>query len=672
VLLVIDQLEELLVEGNAEAERFLAFLEGVLRRELSGLVVLATLRTDFLAALESRWPGLTELVDTSTPEAIPPQRFGELISGPSARADLRLQPGLAERLVAESGGRDALPLLAFTLEKLWRKRQERGAAVVEPNGARWDLTLADLETLGGVAGVVGTQAALCWDQFTSDVADSEALQQAFVHHLVRLNEEGLATKQPARWGDLPALSRPLLKRFVEARLLVSGGGDSLDQVEIAHEALLSVWEPLVGWIKEGRQELEQRRRVARLCGDLALSQTPKTRLASLQSLLALAETNAWAVAQAAVTLEEVLVQSERDSLEWSLAIQVLAMVGDEMSVKVLIAFLEQRQLLEPLDPIHAASLLNALCQAAAGLQNIYRRRPPTSEETARWLLLPSATVSDDGRAMRTELVRIRLWATPRLENPGAWFEPLGNGLALTMVRMPPGNFLMGSSADELDRKDNECPQHLVTLESFLISQTLITQAQWRQVMNTNPSQFKDKKTDRDQRPVERVSWNDAMAFCTELSDRSGRKYNLPGEAQWEYACRAGTTLAFNFGNTVTSVLGNVRGNNINLESSSVLYRFQTSPVAHYPSNRWGLHDMHGNVEEWCLDYWNPRYQEVTVDESSWVSPLMEDGDENELHRVLRGGSWLNLFPWDCRSASRNHNHPDYAEFHVGFRVVCLC
>ncbi|MFM7550254.1 MAG: toll/interleukin-1 receptor domain-containing protein, partial [Cyanobacteriota bacterium] len=268
VLLVIDQLEELLVEGSAEAERFLAFLEGLQRRELSGLVVLATLRTDFLAVLESRWPALTELLETTSPEPIPPQRFGELISGPADRADLRLQPGLAERLVAESGGRDAMPLLAFTLEKLWCKRQERGVAVAGPSGGRWDLTLADYEALEGVAGVVGTQAALCWDPHTSEAADSEDLQQAFVHHLVRLNEDGLVTRQPSRWGELPERSRPLLQRFVEARLLVKGSGDGGDQVEIAHEALLRTWEPLVGWIEANRKQLEQRRRVTRLCGDL--------------------------------------------------------------------------------------------------------------------------------------------------------------------------------------------------------------------------------------------------------------------------------------------------------------------------------------------------------------------------------------------------------------------
>lgn len=202
-------------------------------------MVLATLRTDCLDGLQRHWSTLTTLAVTIPLEPIQPEDFGALITGPAERVGLILQPGLQERLVAESGGHDPLLLLVFTLEKLWRKRQERGAAVV-----------------------VSAQAALCWDPLTSDVADTKALKHAFVPHLVRLNEVGLAAKQPARWGELPERSGPLLKRFVEARLLVSGGGDSRDLVEIAHKALLRTWEPLAEWIKEGRQELEQRRRVA--------------------------------------------------------------------------------------------------------------------------------------------------------------------------------------------------------------------------------------------------------------------------------------------------------------------------------------------------------------------------------------------------------------------------
>jgi formylglycine-generating enzyme required for sulfatase activity len=673
VLLVIDQLEELLVEGNPEAERFLAFLEGLLRREHSGLVVLATLRTDFLAVLERRWPGLTELVEPTTTEPIPPQRFGELISGPAARADLRLQPGLAERLVAESGGRDALPLLAFTLEKLWRKRQERGGPVMEPNGARWDLTLADYEALKGVAGVVGTQAALCWDPRTSDAADSEALEQAFVHHLLDLNEVGLATKQPARWGELPERSRPLLQRFVEARLLVRGSGDGGDQVEIAHEALLRTWEPLVGWIEANRKELEQRRRVVRLFGDLAMGQPPQARLAALQGLLALAETDPESVAPAAGALGVVLMNPDADPREGPLAIQLLELVGGESGVVVLSAFLEQRQILELQETALAAPRLKLLCQAASALQLIHLHGPPVADGTARWLLLPSATVRDDGRAVRTEQVRLRLWATPKLETPGAWLEPLGEGVALTMVTIPPGRFVMGSPPDEAERQDNEGSQHRVRLEGFWLGQTPITQAQWRQVMGTNPSLGLSDRVVHDQQPVDGVRWKEAMAFCAKLRERTGRQYSLPSEAQWEYACRAGTSTPFAFGSTLTSDLANYKGSYSYANGPKGNYRQQTTPVGIFPSNAWGLQDMHGNVSEWCLDNWHSSYLGQPGDGRAWLvtqGASRRERKEGESYRQLRGGSWFDG-PHDCRSASRYGKYYEYASNSLGFRVCCL-
>jgi formylglycine-generating enzyme required for sulfatase activity len=665
VLLVIDQLEELLVEGNPEAKRFLAFLEGQLHRELSGLVVLATLRTDFLAVLESRWPGLTELVETTTPEPIPPQRFGELISGPAARTDLRLQPGLAERLVAESGGRDALPLLAFTLEKLWRKRQERGAAVVEPNGARWDLTLADYGALKGVDGVVGTQAELCWDPRFSDAAESEALEQAFVHHLVRLNEEGLATKQPACWGELPKRSRPLLQRFVEARLLVRGSGDGGDQVEIAHEALLRTWEPLVGWIEANRKELEQRRRVARLCGDLAKEQPPQARLAALQGLLALAETDPEALAPAAEALGAVLANPDGDPREGPLAFQLLELVGGDAGVAGLSAFLEQGQILELQYTALVAPRLKLLCQAASLLQRIHRHTPLAAAGTARWLLLPSATVRDDGGALRTELVRLRLWATPKLETPGAWLEPLGEGVALTMVAIPPGRFVMGSPPDEAARRDNEGPQHLVEVEGFWMGQTPISQAQWRQVMGTNPSKFQGDRTDRNQRPVERVSWEESMAFCAKLRKRTGRHYSLPSEAQWEYACRAGTTTSFHCGATLISELANCK--------ATSTFRRETSRLDQFPANRWGLLDLHGNVWEWCLDEWHSSYDGAPKDGRAWLESQgtsRREPDGRRGARLLRGGSWR-VRPAFCRSAYRDYFLPDVRNNNLGFRVCCF-
>jgi formylglycine-generating enzyme required for sulfatase activity len=334
-------------------------------------------------------------------------------------------------------------------------------------------------------------------------------------------------------------------------------------------------------------------------------------------------------------------------------------------------FLEQQQLQEPTPTEQAAPMLEALCHAAASLQDIHRSTPPTEGSDERWLLLPSARVNDDGRAVSTQLLKLRLWVTPRLEAPCAWFEHLGEGVALTMVAIPAGSFLMGSPPEEQDRELNEGPQHRVCLEGFWISQGAISQAQWQQVMGSNPSHFTRNRVDRDPRPVERVSWNDAMTFCNHLRQQTGRRYTLASEAQWEYACRAGTTTPFSCGGTVISELANSDGNHPYGDSPVGEFRAQTSPVGQYPANPWGLHDMHGNVREWCLDEWHDNYEGAPGDGSAWVdSETMTPSSGGEKGRLLRGGSWFN-FPRFCRSAYRFHLEPDYAGYNFGFRVVCL-
>lgn len=667
LLLVIDQLEELLLEGEgdraADAERFLSWLQSLLQEELSPLVVLATLRTDCLDGLQRRWPALAGMAVSSTVEPIQPQDFAELIHGPADRVGLTLQPGLQERLVADSGGADALPLLAFTLEQLWLQRQARGVAVAGPNGAWFDLTLVDYETLEGVAGAVSHQAALCWDPLTSSEVETTALREAFMHHLVKLNEEGLAAKQAARWEELPERSRPLLKRFVEERLLVSGGGQKRDLVEIAHEGLLRTWAPLVRWIEDDRKALEQRRRVNRLRDDLALSQPLQTRLWALQGLLLLAEAYPEAPAPAAKAVAAVLTETNRDPQEWLLAIRLLGLVSDEACVPALGTFLEQQQLRQMVETERAAPVLEALCQAAALLQDIHCANLPWDETDERWLLLTSAAVNDNGRALCTHLVRLRLWATPSLKVPGAWFEPLGEGEALTMVGIPAGSFQMGSPPDEVGRSDHEGLQHQVTLASFWISQAPITKAQWRQVMGSNPrciDRLDMTERDRDRHPVEQVNWDDAMAFCSRLVERTGRFYSLPSEAQWEYSCRAGSTTPFHCGITLISELANFSS-----------YRGETSPVGEFPTNPWGLRDMHGNVREYCLDEFCSSHEGVDADGSPWVDSESIKSTGPSAKRVVRGGCWHNQASL-CRSAYRNYNEPEWANiFGLGFRVVCF-
>ena len=240
-----------------------------------------------------------------------------------------------------------------------------------------------------------------------------------------------------------------------------------------------------------------------------------------------------------------------------------------------------------------------------------------------------------------------------------------DGVELPLVRIPAGEFVMGSPPHEPERSEDEGPQHRVQLSEFLMGRTPITQAQWRVVMEGNPSYFADKP-DSDQRPIETVSWHDAMAFCRCLRERTGLYYSLPSEAQWEYACRAGTTTSFCFGPTLTPELANYNSDVSYANGPVGKPRKETLPVGLYPANSWGLRDMHGTVREWCLDHWHSNYEGAPTDGSAWLS----DNSGEQASRLLRGGS-CSYAPGHCRSACRGRRRPGHANHGLGFRVVCL-
>jgi formylglycine-generating enzyme required for sulfatase activity len=236
-------------------------------------------------------------------------------------------------------------------------------------------------------------------------------------------------------------------------------------------------------------------------------------------------------------------------------------------------------------------------------------------------------------------------------------ENLGRGVVLEMVYIPGGSFLMGSPENEAERDSDEGPQHKVNLQPFLMSRYPITQDQYQAIMGDNPSRFKGGN-----RPVERVTWHDATKFCQKLSSKTGKIYRLPSESQWEYACRAGTTTPFYFGETITPELVNYNGNYPYANAPKGKYREETTDVGSFPPNAFGLYDMHGNVWEWCLDTWHDNYNGAPTDGSSW-----ESGGENN-KRVLRGGCW-NYFSRYCRSAWRNSSNADNLGNNCGFRVI---
>ncbi len=222
--------------------------------------------------------------------------------------------------------------------------------------------------------------------------------------------------------------------------------------------------------------------------------------------------------------------------------------------------------------------------------------------------------------------------------------------------MAPGTFLMGSPADEAERYDDEV-QHEVTLtRGYWLADTACTQALWQAVMGNNPSRFADDS----RRPVEQVSWNDVQGFLKELNRRvPGLSARLPSEAEWEYACRAGTTTPFSFGADITPEQVNYDGNYPYAGGRRGRNRQQTVAVGTLPANAWGLYEMHGNVWEWCADEYG-EYPTTPQREPRGAAP--------GAGRVLRGGSWRNVGGY-VRSAVRNRNEPDFRFVTFGFRLA---
>jgi formylglycine-generating enzyme required for sulfatase activity len=242
-------------------------------------------------------------------------------------------------------------------------------------------------------------------------------------------------------------------------------------------------------------------------------------------------------------------------------------------------------------------------------------------------------------------------------------EDLGNGVKLEMIAIPGGTFWMGSPANEAERGDNESPQHQVTVPSFFMGKYPLTQAQYQAIMGKNPAYFKGNN-----RPVENVSWDDAVRFCQKLSQRTGKNYRLPSEAEWEYACRAGTKTPFSFGDNITTDLVNYDGTYPYKSAPKGKYREQTTDVGTFPPNAFGLYDMHGNLDEWCLDDWHDNYKDAPTDGSAWFSSDDKLSDKSG-RAVLRGGSW-HYDAGYCRSALRGRNLRGIRGNFYGFRVVC--
>ena len=251
-----------------------------------------------------------------------------------------------------------------------------------------------------------------------------------------------------------------------------------------------------------------------------------------------------------------------------------------------------------------------------------------------------------------------------------------NSIGMKLKLIPAGSFLMGATPDDAEADDDEKPQHKVTItRPFYLSVYEVTQHEYKQVMGANPSNFQFGE-DSELRPVEQASWLDAVTFCNKLSEREGRRpyykikgrtvtilggngYRLPTEAEWEYACRApqdpGVATMHPFGNDESGLASYAWFRGIG--------EFETHPVGRKQPNRWGLHDMQGNVWEWCQDWFGENYYKQSPADDP-------QGPMRGVERVLRGGSWF-YPPWNCRPAHRSYREPEARSDIIGFRVAAV-
>jgi formylglycine-generating enzyme required for sulfatase activity len=355
-----------------------------------------------------------------------------------------------------------------------------------------------------------------------------------------------------------------------------------------------------------------------------------------------------------------------DSLRQTIAPRLLTLLRQEEDLAV------GRSLAEALGTMKAGQTeLLAILQSED-------QPPGLRQGAARALSLVGAPSGEAVPMLIVELTRDQV--KTQVKSIPVWREVLPEVLQLELVSIPGGKFVMGSPPDEVGRDyypysfpetegiDVEM-QHPVTVQPFMMSRYPITQAQWRAIatlpkinrdLEPDPASFKD-----DNRPVEQVTWAEAVEFCDRLSAHTGKPYRLPSEAEWEYACRAGTTSAFHLGDTLSTELANYDGNYTYGEGSAGLYRQKTTEVGSFGLvNAFGLADMHGNVLEWCQDHWHPSYEGAPTDGSAWVT----DGDER--YRMVRGGSWFNN-PDICRSSFRYRNTRNNQNNYLGFRVVSV-
>jgi formylglycine-generating enzyme required for sulfatase activity len=627
ILISIDQAEEMARADGKSGDALADYLRAALGMTRSPWQLAFTIRTDSFPELQSHRRFQNLQARGYDLRALPVFRFDSVVEEPAKRYGVEVDTVLVDALMDEAPKEDALPLLAFALQRLWRQYAASGK-----------LTKDNYDKVGGLRGLIedAAERALRGLEPEQDVPLPSAPAPkrrvelgalTFVPALVQISDQGAPIRRVAAWTSFSDEQQEVLSGFDRWRLVVGKGEADGGTVEVAHEALFREWARLKSWLEPERARLEL--------------------LRSLQVDAATWDRNG----------RHATFLNHRDKRLG----EATAVLGIE----------RYRQRLSQPEFEYVAA-----CQVAERLRHRRTRRVQALVGTLAALLLLGGVGwwNEDflreqyhwGKRFIPEQYYWRVVMGPRVltapqakekaSKPGSEFTECTTGCPM-MVVVPAGHFMMGSPESEKGYDESEGPQHQVTIaQPFAVGKTEVTFAEWDACVAAGAcTEASDSGWGHGDQPAINVSWSEATEYTRWLSRTTGKKYRLLTEAEWEYAARAGTTTAYSWGDEIGKGNANCNGCGSRWDNE------QTAPVGSFKPNAFGLYDMHGNVFEWVEDAWHGRYEGAPADESEWL-----EGDYQT--SVVRGGSWFSD-PLDLRSAYRNRTTVPGSSNFIGFRLA---
>jgi formylglycine-generating enzyme required for sulfatase activity len=616
ILISVDQAEEMARSDGKSAEALADYLRVALADAQSSWQLAFTIRTDSFPELQSHRRFQDLEARGYDLRAIPVFRFDSVVEEPAKRYGVIVDNLLVDALMEDAPKEDALPLLAFALQRLWEQYAASGS-----------ITKVHYDKVGGLQGLIEDTAERAMRGFEpeQDVPlpstpppkrQTDLAASTFVPALAEINDQGATIRHIAKWSAFNEEQQDLLKRFDHWRLVVRKGEADGGTVEVAHEALFRTWKRLQSWLEPERVRLEALRSLQVDAANWERNGNSPGFLNHRDKRLAeagdLSRNAGYARRLIKQDFDYLAACRAAEHAARARARRVQALVG-------------------------ALVLLLAL-----GGVGWWKQGWLLEQYHWRWKMGPSVlTAEQEGE---------------KAAKPGSDFKECATGCP-TMVIVRAGKFMMGSPESEKDRSDNEGPQHEVTIaKPFAVSKFEVTFAEWDICVAAGTClKASDNGWGGDDRPVMNVSWDDAKQYVAWLSRITGKDYRLLSEAEWEYAARAGTTTTYSWGEEIGKGNANCDG------CGSQWDKKQTAPVGSFKPNAWGLYDMHGNVFEWVEDP-SHDYRDAPTDGSPWE----KDGEASQ--RVVRGGSWFDN-PQLLRSAYRYGLTTYYRNGSLGFRLA---